>query len=669
VNLRTLGIEPGYRSALGEWNQANEASLHAVEQAMSPKTRDPSAFVDVWVLGSGATRALTEPSELRLEDGSVSEVAGYLSRELPIGYHELIGRESGLRTRVIITPERCFLPDDLFTWGWAVQLYAVRSEKSWGMGDLGDLRRLARWSSRDLKAGMMLINPLHAAFPAGPQQPSPYYPSSRLFRNPLYIAVEQVDGAQKLPELRELTAAGQALSKGKRIDRNAVFALKMQALEKIFAAFRASPAFDAYIEKEAPLLEMYATFAVLAEQHGNNWRQWPLQFRGAHDPAVAEFRSAHLERVRFHEWLQWVIDEQLAAAGREIPLVGDLAVGIDPGGADAWLWNDLFAEGMEVGAPPDEFNTLGQKWGLLPFNPVRLRTAGYEPFIRIVRACVRHMGGFRLDHVMGLFRLFWIPSGKGAKEGVYVRYPALDLLGIVALESMRAQAYVVGEDLGTVEDDVRRELSFRRLLSYRVLWFESGDPSTYPREAVATVTTHDLPTIAGLWTGADLEVQRSLNLSPNEKGTIEQQKTLAKLTGSKKNTPVDEVVLRTHAALARAPSRLVTAVIDDALSVPERPNMPGTIDEYPSWCIPLPRTLEQIEKDPRPRRIAKVLGARKAPKLVKTPKPVKLAAPAKKKPAKRAAALLGKRASQPRVNPPNKAKTTTRTSARGGKRR
>lgn len=615
VSFRHMGIEPGYRSALGVWNRASNESLEAVKKAMRRRPgAAPPAYADVWVVGAGETRTISAPGELRLEDGTVLPTGGYLPRDLPLGYHELVEREGGARTRVIVTPAECHLPPDLFTWGWAVQLYALRSKKSWGMGDLGDLRNLGRWSARELDAGMMLINPLHAPFPALPQQPSPYYPSSRLFRNPLYLRVEEVPGAEELrSELAPLTAAGVQLSRGDRIDRNAIFQLKMQAFEKLYARFKGSDAFDAYCESEAPFLEQYGTFAVLAEEHGHDWRRWPPRFRSPRRQEVAQFGRAHRKRVRFHQWLQWLIDEQLARAGREIPLVGDLAVGVDPGGADGWLWQDLFAPGMEVGAPPDEFNTLGQKWGLLPFQPGGLRAAGYEPFVRIVRSGMRHMGGIRLDHVMGLFRLFWIPQGEKPQKGVYVRYPALDLLGIVALESLRAQTYVIGEDLGTVEDDVRRELSFRKLLSYRVLWFESGSPTTYPTAAVATITTHDLATIAGLWSGSDLATQKKLNLSPNEKGTRAQKRALAKLTSSPMDAAIDDVILKTHAQLARAPSVLVTATLDDALAAECRPNMPGTIDEYPSWCIPLPRSLEEIQTDPRPRRIAKVLASRRAP--------------------------------------------------------
>jgi 4-alpha-glucanotransferase len=606
--FRRWGIEPGYRAAGGAWISAAPGSLRRVRRALSERENAEATYHDVWVIEAGDTRPVREPSELRHEDGEVRQVSSYLPRDLPLGYHELVGLETGERTRVIVSPGQCFFPEDLFTWGFAVQLYAVRSRKSWGIGDLSDLRTVARWSARELEAGMLLINPLHAASPTLPQQPSPYYPSSRLYRNPLYIDVRRVPGASALGPLAE---RGTALSRLPSIDRDAIFSLKMRALEKAFAKFKGSRSFDSYAKMEGAPLEMYATFSALAEAHGPNWRSWPRGYRAPTGDRVKPFRRARARRIRFHMWLQWLIDEQLARAGKEIPLVGDLAVGVDPGGADAWLWQDMFAEGIEVGAPPDEFNTLGQKWGLCPLNPNGLRAEGYEPFVRIVRSAMRHMGGVRLDHVMGLFRLFWIPAGKKPKNGVYVRYPALDLLGIVALESVRARAYVIGEDLGTVEDEVRHELAFRQSLSYRVLWFERRSPETYPVKAVATVTTHDLPTIAGLWSGSDLATQKSLGLAPNEAGTAAMRRSLAKLIGAALDAPVEKVVIATHAALARAPSVLVTATLDDALAMENRPNMPGTIDEYPSWCVPLPLSLEQIMRERMPREIARILGARR----------------------------------------------------------
>ncbi len=286
----------------------------------------------------------------------------------------------------------------------------------------------------------------------------------------------------------------------------------------------------------------------------------------------------------------------------------DLPIGVDPDGADAWAWQDVIATGAGVGAPPDEFNTQGQSWGLPPFVPHRLRAAGYEPFIQTIRAGFRHGGGLRIDHVMGLFRLFWIPNGMTASQGAYVRYDADEMLAIVALESERAKAYVVGEDLGTVEKSARNKLAEHNVMSYRLLWFEKEHPRTYPQEALAAVTTHDLPTVAGLWTGSDLAKQREIGLKPNEESTAEICDRLQALTNSTADLSTSEVVRRSYEALAEAPCRIVTAALDDALEVEERPNIPATSgDQNPNWSIALPVPIEELMNRALPQQIASVL--------------------------------------------------------------
>ncbi|HUR23937.1 MAG TPA: 4-alpha-glucanotransferase, partial [Acidimicrobiales bacterium] len=301
------------------------------------------------------------------------------------------------------------------------------------------------------------------------------------------------------------------------------------------------------------------------------------------------------------------------AASADIGVMHDLAVGVDPAGADGWLWQDQLALDMAVGAPPDEFSLQGQSWGLPPFDPWRLRSAGYQPFIQTIRATLGHAGGLRLDHVMGLFRLWWIPRGASPAEGAYVRYCSDDLLDIVALECHRAGAYAVGEDLGTVEDHVRSELANRGVLSYRLVLFEDAAPAEYPVQALAAVTTHDLPTIAGLWTGSDLADQKRIGQAPNEEGIQALRDRLRSVAGVADDAPVDDVVTATYDALSGAPCMLLTAGLDDALGVHERPNMPGTLDEWPNWRIALPMPLEEIETDPRPRAVAAALDRRGAP--------------------------------------------------------
>ncbi len=273
-----------------------------------------------------------------------------------------------------------------------------------------------------------------------------------------------------------------------------------------------------------------------------------------------------------------------------------------------WAWQDVLAKGAAVGAPPDAFNTQGQNWGLPPFAPHKLRAAGYEPFIQTIRAGFRHGGRLRIDHVMGLFRLFWIPAGCGAADGAYVRYNAGDMLAILALESERARAYVVGEDLGTVEDSTKEKLAQHGVMSYRLLWFAREHPTAYPKEAPAAVTTHDLPTVAGIWTGADLKVQKAIGLKPNEESTHEIRERLVESAGLTEQSSVEDAMAGAYELLSKAPSRLLTAALDDALAVEERPNMPATMeDKHPNWSLALPKPIEELMSGKLAARIAKAL--------------------------------------------------------------
>jgi 4-alpha-glucanotransferase len=557
---------------------------------------------------------ITGPAELHLEDGAVVRVDEGLPPDLPLGYHEVRPLDGRPATGLIASPARCHLPEGLRTWGWAIQLYALRSRESWGMGDLADLRQLADWSASALGAGAIVLNPLHAALPLVPQEASPYFPSSRRYRNPLYLRVEDVPGAAEagLP-VERLAVAGRALNTERRIDRDAVLRLKMGALRDLWA--RASPGsaeFLRYRARQGRGLEEFATFCALAEHHGSGWRRWPAEHWHPASPAVARFAAAESERVAFHAWLQWLLDEQLRRAGRALRLVTDLAIGFDGEGADAWAWQDLLARGVTVGAPPDDFALEGQDWGLPPFVPHRLRAAGYAPFIETVRAGLRHAGGMRIDHVMGLFRLYWVPGGATARDGAYVRYPTDDLLAILALESERAGAVVIGEDLGTVEPGVRERLLAERILSTRVVWFESGPPAEYPRLSLAAVTTHDLPTVRGLWTGSDLEEQAAVGIRSNVEGTETLRTRLRTLTGLADDAAPDAVALAVHRRLAEAPSVLIAATLEDVLGVAERPNLPGTTsDRRANWSLALPEALDQIEFDPRVRAVGQALGNRR----------------------------------------------------------
>ena len=294
----------------------------------------------------------------------------------------------------------------------------------------------------------------------------------------------------------------------------------------------AAPEFDEFVARGGELLRRFAVHAALAERFGRSWRVWPALYRDPDSADVTEFASGAADRVRFHQWLQWLVDRQLEMAGAEIDLLADVAIGVDPGGADAWMWQRTLVQDASVGAPPDDFNARGQDWGMPPFDPWKLRAEHFRPFIDTLRAGFRHARGLRLDHVMGLFRLFWIPAGRAPKDGAYVRYPSNELLDILALESHRAGAFVVGEDLGTVQPEVRQELHERNVLSYRLAWFEAEPTASYPVRALAAITTHDLPTLAGIWTGSDVIAQRDRGLEPDADSIGRLRTRLRESTGS-----------------------------------------------------------------------------------------------------------------------------------------
>ncbi len=598
MNWAEWGIETGYWDALGQWREPSKTSLDSIAASMGADAdqNHPPPGPPIWFVEAGHSAFLQSPCDLILEDGTTLSNLEALPPDAPLGYHELCPLDGGQATRLVISPHRCHHHHER-EWGWSIQLYATRSRQSWGIGDLADLTTLGRWAT-SVGADLMAINPLHAGSPTNPQQPSPYYPSSRRYRNPLYLHVENVPGASALgDELTVAIKAGHDLNHLRQIDRDQVWTLKRDALMKCFAQNEANhPDFNLYLDQEGKSLTQYTTYCAIAEIHGNDWRNWPSALRHPDGDAVVHLKDELAESVRFHCWLQWQLEVQLANASNAIPLMGDLAIGVDPGGADAWVYQDLLALDMNVGAPPDEFNTQGQNWGLPPFIPHKLRAVGYEPLIATLRSAFRHVGGLRIDHVMGLFRLFWIPSGAGASEGTFVRYPASELLDLVALESHRARAFVVGEDLGTVEDEVREELTRRNILSYRLFWFESGPISEYPEQALAAISTHDLPTVAGRWTGKDLEAQKELGLHPNEEGEQAIRDKLGELVNCPSDTAPTEVAAKAYAALADAPSQILVATLDDALGVVERPNIPGTVDEWPNWSLALPVPIEDFHE-------------------------------------------------------------------------
>jgi 4-alpha-glucanotransferase len=325
---------------------------------------------------------------------------------------------------------------------------------------------------------------------------------------------------------------------------------------------------------------------------------------------VARLADELGERVAFHEWVQWLLDEQLRAAGSQGPvLVQDLPIGFDPGGFDAWSWQDQLAAGAWLGAPPDLLGPDGQDWGIPPFVPDRLRAAGYRPFIETLRAGLRHAGGLRIDHAAGLFRGWWVPAGRAAAEGGYVRYRSAELLAILALESVRAGAWIVGEDLGTLEEGVRERLAEQRILSMRVVSFEAEPPARFPRRAMALLTTHDLPTLAGVWSGSDLGDQERAGVVPDPDALGALRERIAAITGLGPGAGTREVILAAHAALATAPSAVITATLEDAVAQEERVNLPGTVEaQRPNWSLSLPLTVEALQDDPFVAALAETLG-------------------------------------------------------------
>jgi 4-alpha-glucanotransferase len=606
---RAWGLLPHHVSTGSSRTSASAETVDALLAALGADRRRPDRDGDrplvvvqgecAWA-GRGEEGSSPVPSEVELEDGSTRACGERLPADLPLGYHHL---HAGGRSRLlVVTPPRCHLPAAR-GFGFAVQLYATRSAASWGIGDLTDLAGLAGWAA-GLGAATLLVNPLHAGLPLLPIEPSPYFPTSRLFLDPLYLRPERAGGDT---DVSDLAAAARLLNRERRIDRDQVALLKMSALEREFID-TAHPGEAETALKARPRLHDFGLFCALAERHGRDWRDWPRPL-ARRDPAAIRAAAAELAgRVRFHAWVQLQLDRQLEEAGAALPLIRDLAVGFHPGGADAWLWQDLVVPGVTVGAPPDSFNTWGQDWGIAAFDPWKLRAAGYAPFIETLRANLREGAGLRIDHVMGLQRLWCVPSGGGPADGCYLGYPAGDLLGIVALESVRHRATVIGEDLGTVPTGFRSRLRRRGLLSYVVLLFEDLPPARWPRQALAAVTTHDLPTVTGLWDGSDLRARRRSGLPASAAATLELVERLRQGGGPARDAESSAAVVHAHRRLAGSPCTLLAATLEDVAEVQERPNQPGSAGESPNWSLALPLPRERLQELPMARQLAGILA-------------------------------------------------------------
>jgi len=608
AQLEALGIAAEYEDAFGD---PYRLSAEAAEQLIRAMDVDP----DVGVPPGTERVVVTRPDaqdqvpagELVLEDGSSRQVTGRLPTGLPLGYHAL-HRTDGSITSVIVSPGRCE-PHPARIWGWSVQLYATVSGGSWGVGDLADLRTLGEWST-SVGAGVLLVNPVDAVVAETPRQDSPYFPSSRRFRDPLYLRIEEVPGASviadALPELARRTRRDDH-----RIDRGAVIAAKLEALEQIWSQAPEAgrePGFIDFRADQGDALEQFAIFETLAEQHAGGWSTWPERFHDPDGAPVAAFAERHAGRVDFHAWVQWLLDEQLRAAGAAGPLMRDLPIGVDPDGADAWVWQDLFATGVTVGAPPDELGPSGQDWQVPAFVPWKLRAAGYVPFIETIRAAFRHAAALRIDHVLGLFRLFWVPPG-GPTVGSYVQQDTEALLDILALESHRAGAYVVGEDLGTVGPGVRDELVARAMLRYRVFWFEEAEPAAWDPRGLGAITTHDLPAIGGLWTRAESDVHRELGLEVDQKRIERMRSDLAGRAGVDPDADTAEACVAAARLIAGAGCDVVVMQLEDAIGATHRINVPGTDrrDRPDNWSLTLPVPLEELPAHPTVTRVVEAL--------------------------------------------------------------
>ncbi len=559
-----------------------------------------------------APRPIPAPGILVDEEGTRRDVTEIPAGLAP-GWYRL---DTDDRELTVVSAPRA-LPRTPRGWGWMLQLYALHSPASWGIGDLGDLRTFTTWAGAEQGASAVLLNPLHAITPVPPVQASPYTPSSRRFGTPLALRVTDLDAyAHADAATRAEVDALRPEQVGDRIDYDRSWAAKRAATELLWrAAGRQQPGDDA-----PPDLHSFAVFCALAERFGGRWSRWPAALRHPSSPEVASAAAALAPRVAFHAWLQYQVQRQLrdvreAARGVGVRVVHDLAVGCDPDGFDGWAWQDVLALGARVGAPPDAFSQQGQDWGLPPWRPDRLDVTGYAAYRDLVRAQLRQADGLRVDHVAGLFRLWWVPPGEGPAGGSYVYSDAEVMLAVLTLEAHRAGAMVIGEDLGTVEPEVTEGLHSRGMLSSAVLWFTRDrdapgepllPPDAWPEQAVASVSTHDLPTVTGFLRAEHVRARAGLGLLDDvaaEEARAAAARAelidLLRAEGLVGDAPTeDDLVLAIHVLLAESRSRLVLVAPYDVVGEARQPNLPGTVDEYPNWRLPLPLSLDELRDHP-----------------------------------------------------------------------
>jgi 4-alpha-glucanotransferase len=584
---------------------------------------------------------------------------------LPQGYHQfsICYDQNKDSCHLIFAPKTCYSPQEASTqkmWGYAAQLYSLKSENNWGMGDFGDLKSLVK-KSAEQGASAIGLNPLHPLYQNNPAHRSPYSPTSRCFLNSLYIDVTQI------PNFETCKAAQQCFNSNEfqnkvtfarntvLIDYPAVADVKYEIIELLFEDFltanidkKFSSPYQEFLDfklAQGDDLLLLTTFDALYEHfrkidfNAYGWKMWPVEFQSPHSKEVSEFQAKQSKRIDYFAFLQWLAHRQLSdvaasakTEGMPVGLYLDLAVGCDGSGVDVWSDKDVYVSGAAVGAPPDAMNTLGQDWGLTPINPVALGQQGYLPLIKALRSNMQYAGALRIDHILGLMRQYWVAPGMKADEGIYITFPFKDILRIIALESRRNDCVVIGEDLGTVPDGFSEIMEAAGLLSYKVLFFERWEsglfkrPELYPSQSMVTVSTHDLPTLTGWWKGRDLHWRQTLNLYPNDamgqqerSARIEDRNlliaTLADLdvidlAKAPQQTPAEmnaELSIAVQKYMAKAPSHIQLIPLEDSLEIVEQVNIPGTIDEHPNWRQKLPVAMHEFWEESSVKSIAQAM--------------------------------------------------------------
>lgn len=669
------GISLTYTNAKGEPEAIGDETKTALLAVMGDAQKEKGApLPPVQVFSGGAARQLNPEGRgryqwwLRSEKGR--EFSGELEAGQPFmlpsplghGYHQLTlskGKKEW-QTRIILTPRRCWLPAPLRNgekrWGALVQLYTVRSADNWGIGDFGDLQQLLEQVSQQ-GGDFVGLNPLHALYPATPDFASPYSPSSRRWLNIIYISVAQLEDFQQSAAAQKWWKAAKtqrALAKAREsefVDYATVMALKLAALRHAWAQFslRAEDdaqrqAFAAFVRDGGDSLRYQAAYDGLqAERRAEDadawgWPAWPESWRNSQSPEVQRWCETHEEEIAFWQWLQWLAQNQFAecwarsqALKMTVGLYRDLAVGVAEGSAETWHDPELYRLEASVGAPPDRLGPLGQNWGLPPMDPHVMRARGYQPFIDMLRANMRDCGALRIDHVMALLRLWWVPKGETADKGAYVSYPVQDLLGILALESQRHRCMVIGEDLGTVPPEIVGLLRASGVFSWKVMWFEQQRdgsyrlPDDYPRQSIASASTHDLPTLTGFWNAGDFALGEKLKLYPGKEvlQSLHEQRAKQKQAlldalhqagamPARSARQADKLAmtpalnLAMHKFLAATGSALLGLQPEDWIGMTTPVNVPGTVDQYPNWRRKLAQPLEAIFTD---KAVTKLLKA------------------------------------------------------------